>query len=62
MMNFLGIANAGINTIVSLLEPNEADEVGLVNEKILSENNGMKFISLSFLRLKPPPLGGQIYL
>ena len=42
---FLGIANAGINTIVSLLEPNEADEVGLVNEKILSENNGMKFIS-----------------
>jgi len=42
---FLGIANEGIQHIVSLLEMHEAYEVGLQREKELSEINGMKYTS-----------------
>ena len=42
---FLGIANEGVNQIVSLLEAHEAYALGLQNEKFLSERNGMEFIS-----------------
>lgn len=41
---FLGIANWGIDRIVSLLEVNESFEVGLSNEKQLTEKYGMEFI------------------
>jgi len=42
---FSGIANEGINQIVSLLENHEAYEVGLQNEKQLAEKNSMEFLS-----------------
>ena len=42
---FMGIANEGINSIVSLLELHESYELGLQNEKQLAEKNGMEFIS-----------------
>jgi protein-tyrosine phosphatase len=42
---FLGIANEGINQIVSLLELHEAYTVGLEDEKQLTEKNGMEFVS-----------------
>lgn len=42
---FRGIANEGIHQIVSLLEPQEAYEVGLHDEKSLTEQNGMEFVS-----------------
>lgn len=42
---FRAIAKEGINRIVSLLEINEAREVGLEREKELAERNGMEFIS-----------------
>jgi protein-tyrosine phosphatase len=42
---FMGIANEGINSIVSLLELHESYELGLQNEKHLAEKNGMEFVS-----------------
>jgi protein-tyrosine phosphatase len=42
---FVGIANEGINSIVSLLEFHESYELGLQNEKQLAEKNGMEFLS-----------------
>jgi protein-tyrosine phosphatase len=42
---FYMIANWGINRIVSLLEDQEAIEVGLGKERQLAEKNGMEFIS-----------------
>ena len=42
---FKGIAQEGIKQIVSLLESRESYEVGLKNEKQLSEKNKMEFIS-----------------
>jgi protein-tyrosine phosphatase len=42
---FLGIANEGVMQIVSLLESHEAYELGLQNEKELSEKNNMSFRS-----------------
>lgn len=39
------LANQGVNQIVSLLEDAETFEVGLQDEKQLSEVNGMEFIS-----------------
>jgi protein-tyrosine phosphatase len=42
---FLNISREGIHQIVSLLEHQEAYEVGLEDEKLLSEKNGMEFVS-----------------
>ncbi|WP_038002975.1 protein-tyrosine phosphatase family protein [Teredinibacter turnerae] len=42
---FAGIANWGINRIVSLLEPHEEIEVGLSEEKLYTEKYGMEFVS-----------------
>jgi len=42
---FSGISREGIKQIVSLLELQESYEVGLQNEKALSEKNEMEFIS-----------------
>ncbi len=42
---FRGIANLGIMQIVSLLESSEEYEVGLTDEKKLSEKYGMEFVS-----------------
>jgi protein-tyrosine phosphatase len=42
---FSSIANEGILQIVSLLETHEEIEVGLVNEKVITEKNGMEFLS-----------------
>jgi len=42
---FTGIASEGILQIVSLLELNEAYDVGLRDEKVLAEKNGMLYIS-----------------
>ncbi len=42
---FQGISSFGINQIVSLLEISESYDVGLQDERILSEKNGMEFIS-----------------
>ena len=42
---FKGIAQEDIKQIVSLLESSEAYEVGLKNEKQLSEKNGINFTS-----------------
>jgi len=42
---FIGIANAGITKMVSLLERHEEYEVGLQLEKELTQRNGMKFVS-----------------
>jgi protein-tyrosine phosphatase len=42
---FAGIANWGINRIVSLLEPREEVDVGLSEEKLYAEKYGMEFIS-----------------
>ena len=43
--SFSDIASAGINRIVSLLELQEAKDVGLSAEKLLSEKNNIEFIS-----------------
>ncbi len=42
---FSMIANRGITRIVSLLEQQEAIELGLGKEKLLAEKNAMEFIS-----------------
>jgi protein-tyrosine phosphatase len=42
---FRGIAHEGVHQIVSLLEQQEAYEVGLHDEKALTEKNGMEFVS-----------------
>lgn len=42
---FLNISREGIHQIISLLEHHEAYEVGLQNEKNLTEKNGMEFVS-----------------
>ncbi len=42
---FLGISREGIKQIVSLLETQETYEVGLQNEKSLTEKNDMEFSS-----------------
>ena len=42
---FAGIADFGINRVVSLLEPDEAIEIGLGDESALCEENGMEFDS-----------------
>lgn len=42
---FKVIAEAGVDSVVSLLESQEADEVGLQDERQLVEKNGMKFIA-----------------
>jgi len=42
---FKNIALEGIEQIVSLLDQNEAWDVGLQNEKELAEKNGMEFVS-----------------
>ncbi len=42
---FLGISKEGIKQIVSLLETKETYEVGLQNEKSLTEKNNMEFSS-----------------
>jgi protein-tyrosine phosphatase len=42
---FSMIAKRGINRIVSLLEDREAIDVGLGQERVLAEKNGMEFIS-----------------
>ncbi|PHS03238.1 MAG: protein tyrosine phosphatase [Blastopirellula sp.] len=44
---FLGIANAGILQIVSLLEIDEAVSVGLQEEESLCIKNGIKYISFA---------------
>jgi len=44
-MSFLVLPNYGINRIVSLLEEPEAYEVGLAQERVLSEKNAMEFIA-----------------
>ncbi|VUD69398.1 hypothetical protein TDB9533_04765 [Thalassocella blandensis] len=45
---FSGISHWGIDRIVSLLEVHEAFEVGLCNEKQLTEKHGMEFIHYPF--------------
>jgi protein-tyrosine phosphatase len=42
---FSGIAQWGIDRIVSLLENHEVYELGLENEALLAKKNGMEFIS-----------------
>lgn len=42
---FKGIANEGINQIVSLLEKSEEYSVGLSREEALTIRNGMQFVS-----------------
>ncbi len=42
---FSGIAQTGIDLIVSLLEIEESYEVGLDKEQVITEKYGMKFIS-----------------
>lgn len=42
---FSNISNAGIHTIVSLLEPHESDALGLDKEKFYTEKYGMCFVS-----------------
>jgi len=42
---FAGIATAGIKQIVSLLEDHEANEVGLNDERLLTKQHGMHFVS-----------------
>ncbi|WP_339075301.1 protein-tyrosine phosphatase family protein [Teredinibacter turnerae] len=42
---FAGIANWGIDRIVSLLEPHEEIEVGLSEEKLYTEKYGMEYVS-----------------
>lgn len=42
---FAGIAAFGISRVVSLLEPDEAEELGLSEEESLCERNGMEFLS-----------------
>lgn len=42
---FSGIAQTGINRIISLLEEHESYEVGLSQESRLTEKNDMEFIS-----------------
>jgi len=44
-LEFRNIADQGINTIVSLLEAGESEEVGLQDEEILATKNGMAFHS-----------------
>ncbi len=44
---FAGIAAFGINRVVSLLETDEAAEIGLADERTLCEENGMEFLSYS---------------
>lgn len=40
-----GWARADIGTVVSLLEPNEVRELGLVEERALCETHGIEFLS-----------------
>ena len=42
---FAGIAEFGIRCVVSLLEPDEASEIGLGDEKSICERHSMKFVS-----------------
>ncbi len=42
---FSDIAGAGIKQIVSLLEDHEANEAGLKEERMLTKQNGMHFVS-----------------
>ncbi|MEM7012589.1 MAG: dual specificity protein phosphatase family protein [Verrucomicrobiota bacterium] len=42
---FANIAKIGVNVVVSLLEPEEAEELGLGDEAELCEQNGIKLIS-----------------
>ena len=42
---FAGIAAFGIKRVVSLLEADEATEIGLGDERALCEENGMEFLS-----------------
>jgi protein-tyrosine phosphatase len=51
---FSGIVEAGINAIVSLLEPSEARELGLGDERQLAEKNGMRFISFPIVDMNLP--------
>lgn len=39
------LARGGVETLVSLLEPQEADWLGLAEEGLLAEQAGMKFLS-----------------
>jgi protein-tyrosine phosphatase len=41
----IGLRNAGLDIIVSLLEEDEARQLGLENERAVSESNGLQFLS-----------------
>lgn len=52
---FVGIANEGVNQVVSLLERGESFEVGLENESELVFKNGMNYISFQIKDRCLPP-------
>lgn len=58
---FKAIAELGITKVVSLLEAQEAHELGLADEKALVESNGMKF-SLHPIRDRGLPSSAKDYL
>jgi protein-tyrosine phosphatase len=45
----------GIDTVVSMLEPGEAEMLGLENEKSIAERLGLKFLSFPIGDRKTPP-------
>jgi protein-tyrosine phosphatase len=49
-----GIKQSGVETLVSLLEPNEAFWLGLQNEGPLAEGAGMRFLSYPILDVHVP--------
>jgi len=51
---FAGIANEGINQIVSLLEKHEEYSVGLSEEEALTIENGMRFVSYPIADMNLP--------
>lgn len=50
----LGIKHAGVQTLVSLLEPHEADYLGLAEEGPLAEEIGLRFLNYPIPDTKVP--------
>jgi protein-tyrosine phosphatase len=50
----LGIKRAGVQTLVSLLEPHEADYLGLAEEGPLAEEIGLRFLNYPIPDTKVP--------
>ena len=51
---------AGIDAVVSLLEPHEVADLGLENEGSLCEANGMEFFSLPIVDRNVPQSGPEV--